>query len=97
MRPRIHSLIYLTLTNNYAESLCILNKLIIQFLLLISSVVRWLSFKSCPIGNIGVQILHTQLRKMQLQVLVFERCGLGDEACVFLANILKVIESVCPI
>eukprot|EP00596_Hydrurales_sp_CCMP1899_P000353 CAMPEP_0119053064 /NCGR_PEP_ID=MMETSP1177-20130426/74171_1 /TAXON_ID=2985 /ORGANISM="Ochromonas sp, Strain CCMP1899" /LENGTH=941 /DNA_ID=CAMNT_0007032877 /DNA_START=124 /DNA_END=2949 /DNA_ORIENTATION=+ len=58
------------------------------------SVVRWLSFKSCPIGNMGVKILAPHVSKMHLQVLVFERCGLSDEACSYLSDILKSQEAM---
>lgn len=51
---------------------------------------RWLSFKHCALGSIGVRVLGPHISKMSLQVLVFERCGLCDDCCPAISSILKV-------
>ena len=41
-------------------------------------------------GNPGIKVLSSHISKMQLQVLVFERCALGDDSCCHISHILKV-------
>ena len=59
-------------------------------LLLYLVVVRWLSFKSLNIGSSGIKVLCPHIGKMHIQVLVFERCGLCDDSCPHLSQIIKV-------
>lgn len=55
-----------------------------------TSVIRWLSFKSCDIdGNNGLQVLTPFLCALSLQVLGIERCGLTDESIPYVASIIK--------
>jgi hypothetical protein len=54
-------------------------------------VVRWLSFKNTPLGDMGMRVLSPHIGRMQIQVLVLERCGLSDESCPSISSIIKVI------
>jgi hypothetical protein len=54
------------------------------------AVVRWLSFKNTPLGDMGMRVLSPHISRMQIQVLVLERCGLSDESCPSISSIIKV-------
>jgi hypothetical protein len=60
-------------------------------------VVRWLSFKNTPLGDMGMRVLSPHIGRMQIQVLVLERCGLSDESCPSISSVIKVTTNTAHI
>jgi hypothetical protein len=50
-----------------------------------------MSVKNCNLGDAGLRVLAPQLSKMPLQVLVLDKCRIGDNSTGCICSIIKVI------